>query len=143
MIAVDTNLLAYAHRQDAPFHEPAAAALRSLAEGRTHWAIPWPCIHEFIAVVTHPRIYDPPSSLDRALAQIEAWQGSPSLQMLAEGAGYLSHLGRLTRAARASVGAVHDARIAALCTYHAVDLLWSADRDFNRYPDLRVENPLI
>ena len=48
------------------------------------WAIPWPCIHEFLAIVTHPRIYAPPTPLDRALDQVDAWLESPTLAVLAE-----------------------------------------------------------
>ena len=63
MIAVDTNILVYSVREDSPWHTAALAAVRSLAEGDPAWAIPWPCIHEFLAVVTHPRIYRPPTKL--------------------------------------------------------------------------------
>ena len=59
MIAVDTNVLIYAHHSDAEWHERAATLVRELAEGRSTWGIPWPCLHESLAVVTHPRIYDP------------------------------------------------------------------------------------
>ena len=72
MIAIDTNVLVYAHRKDSAWHEPARRVVRSLAEGRSSWAIPWPCLHEFFSVVTHPRIYDPPSRSARALDQIDA-----------------------------------------------------------------------
>ena len=57
MIAIDTNLLVYAHRRDSPWHTIARDAIAGLAEGRSAWAIPWPCVHEFLAIVTHPRIY--------------------------------------------------------------------------------------
>jgi predicted nucleic acid-binding protein len=56
MIAIDSNLLVYAHREDAPWHDNAYARIVELAEGQSLWAIPWPCIHEFLAIVTHPRI---------------------------------------------------------------------------------------
>ena len=59
MIAVDTNLLVYAHREDSPWHDAAYARIAELAESRAPWAIPWPCLHEFLAIVTHPRIYAP------------------------------------------------------------------------------------
>lgn len=143
MIALDTNLLVYAHRRDAHWHHPAARALRNLAESQNPWAIPWPCIHEFLAVVTHPRIFHPPSTVAEALNQVEAWLESPSLVLLAEGQGYPGHLGDILRSSRVSGARVHDARIAALCRYHGVKALWSADRDFSRFPDLTVENPLI
>jgi len=63
MIAVDTNLLVYAHREDSPWHETAYARLADLAEARGPWAIPWPCLHEFLAIVTHPRLHNPPTPL--------------------------------------------------------------------------------
>jgi uncharacterized protein len=56
VIAVDTNILVYAHRQDSPFHKAAFRRVAELAEGPATWAIPWPCVHEFLAIVTHPRI---------------------------------------------------------------------------------------
>ena len=62
MIAVDTNLLVYAHREDSPWHDAAYGSIVELAEGRGPWAIPWPCLHEFLAIVTHPKIYAPPTS---------------------------------------------------------------------------------
>ena len=143
MIAVDTNLLVYAHRTDSGWHAPARKRIRGLAEGEASWAIPWPCVHEFLAIVTHPRIYDPPSPVPTALDQVSAWAESPSLTLLAESHGYMSHLQRLVAPGEAHGGRVHDARIAALCLHHGVTELWSADRDFSRFPALQVTNPLI
>jgi len=56
VIAVDTNILVYVHRKDSAWHARAYARLSKLAEGRAAWAIPWPCLHEFLAIVTHPQI---------------------------------------------------------------------------------------
>ncbi|HTT40435.1 MAG TPA: hypothetical protein VMH32_22505 [Burkholderiales bacterium] len=72
MIAVDTNILVYAHREDATWHDVANARVVELAEGRAPWAIPWPCVHEFLAIATHPRIFDPPTPMPSAIAQVEA-----------------------------------------------------------------------
>lgn len=143
MIAVDTNLLVYAHREDSPWHESAYASIRGLAEGRQPWAIPWPCLHEFVAIVTHPRIYAPPTPLARALAQVDAWLESPSLVLLAEADGYWAALRGVLASGRVVGAQVHDARIAALCRFHGVRELWSADRDFSRFADLAVVNPLV
>lgn len=143
MIAVDTNVLVYAHRRDAPFHDAAARSLRILAESRDPWAIPWPCIHEFLAIVTHPRIYAPPSTLRQALDQLRAWRESSRLQLLSEDDAYFATLDDLLTSGRISGAAVHDARIAALCLRNRVDVLWTADRDFGRFPTLRVANPLV
>jgi uncharacterized protein len=54
MIALDSNYLVYAHREDSPWHDPAYSRIVELAEGQAPWAIPWPCIHEFLAIVTTP-----------------------------------------------------------------------------------------
>ncbi len=142
MIAIDTNLLVYAHREDSPFHEAADACVAACAESRAAWAIPWPCLHEFFSIVTHPRIYLPPTSAVRALEQIDAWLESPSLVLLTEGEQHWPTLRDMVGKARIAGPAIHDARIAALCLQHGVRELWSADRDFGRYTQLRVVNPL-
>jgi toxin-antitoxin system PIN domain toxin len=143
MIAVDTNLLVYAHREDSPFHQRAAECIAGLAEERTSWAIPWPCLHEFFAIVTHPRVYAPPTPRESALDQIDAWLESPSLLLLSETEAHWSELRALIDGAQLAGALVHDARIAALCLQHGVQTLWSADRDFGRFPKLSVTNPLI
>jgi hypothetical protein len=143
VIAVDTNLLVYAHREDSPWHERAFERVRELAEGRAPWAVPWPCVHEFIAIVTHPRIYRPPSPLDVALDQVAAWLESPSLLLLAESPGYWDLVRPVLEGGRVVGPLVHDARIAALCRQHGVIELWSADRDFSRFPAVPVRNPLV
>ncbi len=142
MIAVDTNILIYAHREDAVFHSVAASRIASLAEGREPWAIPWPCVHEFLAIVTHPRVYDPPSLIAEALGQIDVWFESPTLLLLAEAEEYWPFLRATVTAGKVVGPRIHDARIAALCRLHGVRELWSADRDFSRFPNLAVVNPL-
>lgn len=143
MIALDTNILVYAHRRDASWHQPAAAVLRRLAEGPGSWAIPWPCIHEFLSVVTHPRIYRPPTPLDGALDQVAAWLESPGLTLLSEGTGAWELHRKTVSGARAIGPMVHDARIAMLCLLHGVRELWTVDSDFGRFVGLSVRNPLL
>ncbi len=143
MIALDTNILVYAHREDSPFHDVAFRRVAELAEGSANWAIPWPCLHEFLAIVTHPRIYAPPTPLERALDQVEAWLDSPTLVLLTESAVHWPTLRPLLTNGRVAGAQVHDARVAALCRQHGVRELWSADRDFGRFPGTAVVNPLI
>jgi toxin-antitoxin system PIN domain toxin len=143
VIAVDTNVLVYAHRRDSEFHQPAADVVKALAESPELWAIPWPCLHEFYSVVTHARIYDPPTSPTAASGQIAAWLEAPSLVPISEGETYWSALSSLLGTGKVSGPLVHDARIAALCLSHGIRELWSADRDFSRFPRLKVTNPLV
>lgn len=143
MIAVDTNVLVYAHREDSTFHETASRYLTELAEGPQTWAIPWPCVHEFLAIVTHPAIYSPPTPLKRALEQVGAWLESPTLRLLTESELYWPTLRTLLANGRIFGPKIHDARIAALCKEHHVRELWSADRDFSRLQVIAVRNPLV
>lgn len=143
MIAVDTNLLVYAHREDAAFHAPALACIEQLAQGREAWAIPWPCIHEFLSVVTNLRIYKTPTPMATALDAVDAWMESPSLALLGEQGAYWPGLRAMLEASRCTGAMVHDARIAALCLQHGVRELWTADRDFGRFAGLRTVNPVV
>jgi toxin-antitoxin system PIN domain toxin len=143
VIAVDTNILVYAHRQESPFHIGALNALRRLAEGSAVWALPWPCVHEFIGVVTNPRIHEHPTPLPQALRAAEEMLNAPSVLLLAEAPDYWPVLRSLVIAGNVVGARINDARIAALCLQHDVSELWSADRDFSRFPKLRVVNPLV
>jgi uncharacterized protein len=143
VIAVDTNILVYAHRRDHELHPSAAEVVRAVSEGAETWSIPWPCIHEFLAVATHAKIFDPPSSIVQALAQVDAWLESPTLVLLAERTDHWAHLRRLLADGHITGSRVHDARVAALCLAHGVTELWTADRDFSRFPRLRSRNPLV
>jgi uncharacterized protein len=143
VIAVDSNILVYAHREDSPWYPDASRRIKELAEARAPWGIPWPCVHEFLAIVTHPRIYRPPTPLPQALNQVASWMESPSLRILGEQAGYWDLLQSTLRAGRVAGPGVHDARIVAICRQHAVDTLWSADRDVSRFAGIKVVNPLI
>ncbi len=142
MIAVDTNILVYAHREDADWHDAAARAVAGLAEGPAEWAIPWSCLHEFVAIVTHPRIFKTPTPGRLAFGQVEAWLESPTLVVLSENEDYLDALRDTALASRVTGPRVHDARVAALCVSHGVRELWTADRDFSLFKALKTRNPL-
>ncbi len=143
MIAVDTNILVYAHRKDSEFHKQAAIKVRKLAEGNVSWGIPWPCIHEFYSIVSHLKIFKPPTSLKQALTQIDSWLELPNAHLLTETPNYWKALRKTIVTSKIIGPQIHDARILAICFEHGVDCLWSADRDFSRFSDLKVENPLV
>lgn len=142
MIAFDTNILVYAHRKDSAFHDRARACVQRAAESTEAWAIPWPCVHEFLAIVTNAKIFKTPTPPAEALAQVEAWLGSPSLRLLAEDVGYLDVLDKIVRDGRIAGAKIHDARVAALALFHGVRALLTADRDFSRFPAVVTRNPL-
>lgn len=142
MIAVDTNILVYAHRSDSPFHELAYDFVESLRRGRTPWAIPWPCLHEFIAIVTHPKIFKQPTALEMAFDALDAWLAGGNAHLIGESEGYLDRLRAEALSGKGRGPLIHDARIVAICLHHGVHELLSVDRDFQRFPELAVRNPL-
>lgn len=142
-IAVDTNILIYAHNQDSDWYERAQELMAGLAQSGSPWALPWPCIHEFLAVATNPRLFSGTGTVAKAMEQVAIWMESPWLRLLGEMQGHWQELRRIVTKGRMRGGAMHDARIAAICLEHGVSELWSADRDFTRVGRLRVRNPLL
>jgi uncharacterized protein len=141
VIAVDTNLLVYAHRADLAVNQLAFRRVAELVDGTERWAIPWPCIAEFICVVTNPRLFTIPTPRPDAIDQIEVWlEAGPVL--LAETPCGWDHLREQITVAVVQGPGVYDARIAAICLDHGVRELWTADRDFSAFPKLRTRNPL-
>ena len=143
MIAIDSNILVYAHREDSPWHELADRCVTELAESGSPWTAPWPCIHEFLGIVTHPKVFRPPTPLRRAIDTVESWFESSSFHVIGEAIGYWDELKRTLESGRITGPAIHDARIFAICRTHGVRELWSADRDFSRFTGVRIVNPLI
>lgn len=143
MIAIDTNILIYARREETLYHREAKELLKNLAEGEELWAIPWPCIYEFLRVVTHPKIFDPPTLLDMAIEDIGSLIESPSIVLLGEGVDHFTHLRHMVSSGRTIGNLAHDAHIAALIREHGIDELWTTDKDFTRFPDIRIRNPFI
>jgi len=141
VIALDTNILVYARREEAPHHNEARKLLKELAEGEEPWALPWPCVYEFLRVVTHPRVFDPPTALEIALDDLASLFEAPSLVLLGEGPRHPAHLLHTFQAGHAVGNLAHDAHIAVLVTEHGVSELWTTDRDFARFPSVRVRNP--
>lgn len=142
MIAVDTNVLVYAHRREAAEHTVAFALVHSMAEGSEPWAIPWPCVYEFFSVVTNVRIWkDAASTPEQAWIQLEGWLNAPGLRLLAEPTDFTSILAAFLRRGRVRGPVVHDARVAAICVAHGIEKLLTRDRDFALFPELEIENP--
>jgi hypothetical protein len=141
MRAVDTNVLVYAEIANSPYHSRALKLLSELAQGPSPWAIPWPCIYEFLRVITHPKVYHPPVSIQVALQDVTSILASPSLSMLSETGSHPTMLERVVRQSGATGNLIHDAHIVALCLEHGVSELLTADRDFTRFSGLKISDP--
>lgn len=138
MIAVDTNILVYARRQELPLHPKALKALRAKAEGNEPWGIPVFCIGEFLRVVTHPKVFDPPTSLSAALEAIAIILESPSVRILSPGEQFIEFLTQICMEGKAEGNLIFDAQIVAVLRENGVDTLLTEDRDFLRFSHLQV-----
>lgn len=143
MRAVDTNVLVAAHVENLPEHETAHDLLILLAHGDLPWAIPWPCLYEFLRVATHPRIFHPPIPLARALRSISGLLECPTLILLSETQRHAEVMERVVTDSGAAGNLIHDAHIAALCIEHGVREIVTGDRDFTRFEGLTVTNPFV
>jgi toxin-antitoxin system PIN domain toxin len=143
MIALDTNVLVYAHRPEVPQHERARACVEALAAGQDRWALPWSVCHELVAVVTRPTREVEATPLAVALALVEQLLQSRHCVALAEPPDHWGRFSRVAVAGDVAGRRIYDARIAATCLAHGVRELWTADRDYGRFPALKVRNPLV
>lgn len=143
MIAIDTNILVYARRAELPHHVAARALLKGLVTGSSPWAIPWPCLYEYIKVITHPRLFRPPDLLDDAVADVESLAASPSVVLLGQGPTHVHHLRRAAEDGQPLGSTIHDAHIVALALEHGVTELLSSDRDFRRFRSVTVRDPFL
>ena len=139
MIAVDTNVLVYAHRPESPKHHSACTRLIELAEFTARWAIPVFCLTEFMRLVTHPRLFDSPHTADEACEAVARLLASPRLTLLRPGPDYPDLLFEAIREGNAIGNLVFDAQIVALCREHGVSRLLTEDRDFDRFKGLQTE----
>ena len=141
MRAVDTSVLVYAELKTHARSLKARELLAQLAEGTSPWAIPWPCVYEFLRLLTHPRVFHPPMTLNAAKTDLASILASPSLVMLGETERHGEVLQALLRESPITGNLVHVAHVAALCREHGVSELFSADIDLVRFVGLKVTNP--
>ena len=107
-------------RLETDLHAAAVRELIVLAEGTAVWGLPVFCVGEFIRVVTHRRILNPPSTLPQAVSFLERLLASPSCRIVRPGPDFVSLLAAASLAAGARGNLVFDAQIVALCREHGI-----------------------
>ena len=98
------------------------------------------CIGEFVRVITHPRLFDPPYSANEACEALTRLLASPSVTVVVPGPAYPALLGEAIREANAIGNLVFDAQIVALCRENGISRLLTEDRDFDRFKGLVTEH---
>ena len=140
MIAPDVNVLVDAFREDSPHHARVAPWWRSVVASERTFALFEQVLAGFVRVVTHPRIFDPPAPLDRALEFVEAIEAQPNALRLRSGERHWEIFVKLCRASDARGNLVADAYLAALAIEHGCTWITS-DRGFARFEGLDWRPP--
>ena len=135
---VDTNILVYAHREELPHHEISLRCITQLAESNAPWGITVFTIGEFLRVVTHPRVFDPPSSLKQATSALQNMLLSPSIRILIPGEHFVQCLFECVNEGDTRGNLVFDAQIAAVCYEYGIREIVTFDRDFARFKKLHA-----
>jgi uncharacterized protein len=141
MVLPDVNVVVYAHREDAPDHERYRAWVEELVNGSEPFGLADLVLSDFIRVVTHPRVFAPPSPLQLALEFTEQLRSAPNCVRVVPGERHWEIFVRLCREAGAKGNLVPDAYLAALAIESGSEWI-TTDRGFARYPGLRWRHPL-
>ncbi len=136
MIAVDTHILVYAHREEMPLHKKALSRLRQMSESAETWALPIFCITEFLRVVTHPKLFDPPTTIRIGISAIDGLIATPNLSILRPGKSFWRILMEIAQETNIQGNLIYDAQIAAVCMEHGVNIILTEDRHFSRFDSI-------
>ena len=141
MRLVDVNVLVYAFREDAPDHQAHRPWLEGLVNSPEAYAVSDVILAGFLRVVTHPRVFSPPTPIAAALAFANAFRGQPTAVPVAPGPRHWDIFTELCRTASARGNLVLDAFLAALAIESGSEFV-TTDRDYARFPGLRWRHPL-
>ena len=141
MVLLDVNVLIYAHREEVPDHTECRSWLEDLIHGPQAYGIADLVLSSFLRIVTHTRIFDPPSPLDTALTFADQIRDRPNRVAIEPGARHWEIFTRLCRDVKCRGNLVPDAYLAALAIESGSEWI-TTDRDFSRFPDLRWRHPL-
>lgn len=141
MILADANLLLYAYNADAAEHEKAREWLETALSGPAPFALSWQTITAFIRISTNVRAFAEPLSIREAIGIASEWLERPGLTILLPTERHWTILAGLLDEGQVAGALVMDAHLAALAIEHGATLA-TTDRDFARFTELKIINPL-
>ena len=142
MIAVDTSVLCHALNRYSPEHRRASGVMEALVNDERPWALPWPVLHEFVRLVTHPHAVARPLRAGNAIDFVERLVASPSVRLLSATPRHARTLAEVVAMVGPGGPLPPGIEIAATLREHGVRELLSADRGMRRFPFLAVTDPL-
>ena len=141
MILPDVNVLVYAHREDSPNHRAYRDWLEAAINSAQAYGVADIVLSGFLRVVTHPRIFNPPSTIEHALTFVREVRNQPNCVVIRPGPRYWTIFEELCRAANVEGNLVPDAYLAALAIESGSEWI-TTDRDYSRFPGLSWRHPL-
>jgi uncharacterized protein len=141
VLLVDVNVLVYAFRQDATDHPRYARWLQELIDANSAFGLSDLVLSGFLRVVTHPGIFDPPSTIERAITFVEVIRNRPQCVNIVPGPRHWGLFTDFCRSTGATGNRTPDAYLAALAVESGCQWI-TTDRGFARYPGLRWRHPL-
>ena len=141
MIVIDANLLIYAYNEASELHAGGRRWLERALSGADPVRLPWSSIHAFLRIMTQPSLFERALSMQRAAAIVDQWLAQPHVSIIEPGRRYWLIFRQLLPKAQIRGNLVMDAHLAAL-TLEQAGTLYTTDKDFSRFDELRVVNPL-
>lgn len=141
MIAIDTNLLVYAHRAGLAEHRAARQAIEDAANRSAGWGIPLPCIAELWSVVTHPAAAQRPSRPEEVRDYLAALSEAGAVLLL-PGSSFGDRLLRLAQDLEVFGNGIFDLQVGLAALDGGAKEIWTHDRRFKGIPGLSAFDPL-
>lgn len=141
MIVPDANPLIHAHDEASPYHAKAKAWWENALSGTEPVGLVWVVVLAFTRLLTHPTLSENPLSIPEVLAMVGQWMSSPLVRLIGLSDQALSRFFDLLEAADGGGNLSTDAVIALHALEHSATV-YTTDRDFDRFPGLKWNNPL-
>jgi toxin-antitoxin system PIN domain toxin len=139
--ALDVNPLVYASDEASPFRDRARQLFKVVNTGQEIVYLFWPVAMGYIRIVTHPRVFKMPLSLDNARANIEELLAIPTIRVGAEATDFLARFQRVCEGQSVRGKLVPDAHLVTLMNQYGIDTVCTHDRDFTRFSGVKVYDP--
>jgi hypothetical protein len=140
VILTDVNVLIYAHREDAADHQRFRDWLEEVIAGPEAFGVADLVLSGFLRVVTHRRIFNPPTPLIHAVEFCDFLRNQPNAVSVAPGERHWEIFTDFCSRAHAGGNLVADAYLAALAVESGSEWI-TTDRDYSRFPGLRWRHP--
>jgi toxin-antitoxin system PIN domain toxin len=140
VILVDANVLLHAYQPRSELHPRCRAWVEEAFSGDEPVCLAWVTVLAFVRISTNPRIFEQPLLPAEAAATVASWLERPSVSVLEAGERCWEIFRHLLVEAQASGPLVMDAFLAALALENGATLV-TTDRDFTRFPNLKLRNP--